>query len=740
MNIKTKKKKKENIKEEKEKTPLLPEGIKRIIIGTLLLLIALIVGLGFCGVAGRGGEIFNSVFEKLFGRVKIIVPFLFFLSALVYFKTKYENFIIPLFVSLFVILTGFSGIVANLDCKINGECKIMGEGTLPGLGGFWGKIINNPLSEGIGDIATRIVFLVVIIMGSLIITNLINNEFSISEFFKELFSRSYDIETPSTVRKIFLSSEEKQEKKKEEIKEKKDKEEKKEVFEMKKKGENLRLIPPLELLHNGDEEPDPGDTKRNAFIIKKTFSDFDIAVSMGEINVGPTVTQYTLKPAEGVKLSRITSLSDDLALSLAMHPIRTEAPIPGKSLVGVEVPNRKRAQITLGSLIKRKEYFDTNALTFAVGLDVSGRPIYADLAKMPHMLVAGSTGSGKTIFLNTLLISLLYKNSPDDLRLILVDPKRVEFSLYANIPHLLTPIIYDAEKTTAALSWMIGEMERRFKVLASVGSRNISGYHDLCKKNDQLESMPYIVLIVDELADLMATKGNEMEGGIVRIAQMARAVGIHLVLATQRPSVEVITGLIKANITARASFRVASQVDSRTILDMAGAEKLLGSGDMLFLSTESPKPKRAQSPFISEQEAKGIVSWLVENGMGEGNDPLAENMEEALEKSNQRAENFDVNEDEDVLYEDAKQVVMQAGKASASLLQRRLRVGYARAARLLDILESNGVVGPAEGAKPREVFEKSEEGIEFGEEENEIIEEETEEEVEEENNDPWEKI
>ncbi len=486
---------------------------------------------------------------------------------------------------------------------------------------------------------------------------------------------------------------------------------------MRTKEDKTKLVPPLGLLHDKNEESDPGDTRRNASIIKKTFSDFDIAVDMGEINVGPAVTQYTLKPAEGVKLSRITSLSDDLALSLAMHPVRTEAPIPGKSLVGIEVPNRKRAQITMGALIKTKDFFETNSLTFAVGKDVAGNPIFSDLAKMPHLLVAGSTGSGKTIFLNTLIISLLYKNSPEDLRLILVDPKRVEFSLYANLPHLLTPIIYDAEKTSNALAWLISEMERRFKVLSGVGSRNIGSYQALCKKDVKLEKMPYIALVVDELADLMANKGNEIEGGIVRIAQMARAVGIHLVLATQRPSVEVITGLIKANVPARASFRVASQVDSRTILDTAGAEKLLGSGDMLFLSTENSKPRRVQAPYMTEEEIKEIISWLKENATEKEDDPLSENLEESLQK-NEKKGDFGSEEDDDVLYNDAKDVVISSGKASASLLQRRLRVGYARAARLLDILEQRGVVGPAEGAKPRDVYGVEEEDIEKPEEEN----------------------
>lgn len=702
-------KKNKNNKERKgkedntEKKTLIPENIKRILIGMFLILLSLVTILGFCGIAGKGGEWANLLFELFFGKMKILVPLFFFLSALVYFRTTYENFLLPLLISLFAIITGFSGIIASVS-----NAGIMGEALNGRPGGWWGEMISSPLVEFVGFFATQAIFLVGVFTGAIILTNLVNSDFSISEFFRELFSREYDIE-PSTVKRIFISQEKKEEEKKEDKKEEK----KEEDGEIKRKGEKKKLLPPLELLHNGDEDPDPGDTRRNASIIKKTFGDFDIAVTMGEVNIGPSVTQYTLKPQEGVKLTRITSLSDDLALSLAMHPVRTEAPIPGKSLVGIEVPNRRRAQITLGTLVKKKEYFETSPLSFVVGKDVSGNPIYSDLAKMPHMLVAGSTGSGKTIFLNTLILSLLYKNSPDDLRIILVDPKRVEFSLYANLRHLLTPVIYDADKAANALGWLIGEMERRFKILAGVGSRNISSYREFCKKDAKLEQMPYIILIVDELADLMANKGNEIEGGIVRIAQMARAVGIHLVLATQRPSVEVITGLIKANITARVSFRVASQVDSRTILDTAGAEKLLGFGDMLFLSTENSKPRRIQAPFVSEEEAKGIVSWLKENDNNGGDDDLATNLEESLQKSEHKREGLDADEDDDALYEDAKQVVLAAGKASASLLQRRLRVGYARAARLLDILESRGIVGPAEGAKTREVYGMSEDQVDI---------------------------
>ncbi len=710
---KRKKEERKNTKNEEKKdknSSALTENVKKIGGGVILLLFSLIVLLGFFDIAGELGRWSNERFVFLFGKIKIFVPILLFFSGLVFLRTAYENFLLPLFFSFFAIITGFAGIAASVSKTEVGR-EMVGDNN---IAGWWGGAVSTPLVELVGFIATQIIFVLLIVAGTFIIAHLINKDFSASGYLKEMFSRNYDLE-PATVKKIFVTDEVNTEKEREETVKKEDtkikvksKKEEKEVSEkeVKKKAKDRQLIPPLDLLGNGDEDPDPGDTKRNSSVIKKTFGDFDINVTMSDINIGPAVTQYTLKPADGVKLSRITSLSDDLALALAMHPVRTEAPIPGKSLVGIEVPNRRRAQITLGTLVKKKDFFASSPLCFAVGKDVGGAPVYSDLAKMPHMLVAGSTGSGKTIFLNTFIVSLLYKNSPQDLRLILVDPKRVEFSLYANLPHLLTPIIYDADKATGALNWLIGEMERRFKVLAEVGCRNINTYREICDKSSELEKMPWIVLVVDELADLMANKGNEMEGGIVRIAQMARAVGIHLVLATQRPSVEVITGLIKANVPARVSFRVASQVDSRTILDTAGAEKLLGMGDMLLLSTENAKPKRIQAPFMSEEEAKGIVSWLKENRVEDEEDLLAENIEESLEKISQKSDNFEAGDDDDVLYEEARQIVITAKKASASLLQRRLRVGYARAARLLDILESRGVIGPAEGAKPREVYDR----------------------------------
>jgi S-DNA-T family DNA segregation ATPase FtsK/SpoIIIE len=482
----------------------------------------------------------------------------------------------------------------------------------------------------------------------------------------------------------------------------------------------LYQLPPTNLLESDREIPNSGDTRVNSTIIKKTLQNFDIQVEMSEINTGPTVTQYTLKPAEGVKLSKITTLSNDLSLALASHPIRIEAPIPGRSLVGIEVPNKIRAQVRMKNLIENPNFKNSlSNLIIVLGKDVSGLPIYADLARMPHLLVAGATGTGKTIFLNTLISSLLYKNSIETLKFILIDPKRVEFTTYNGLPHLLCPVIHDPQRSINALKWLTGEMERRFEVFAQAGARDIGSYNDLIGKDKNLELMPFIVLIVDELADLMAARGREIEAGIVRLAQMARAVGIHLVVATQRPSVEVITGLIKANITSRITFQVASQVDSRTVIDVAGAEKLLGLGDLLYISADTAKPKRIQGPYISEKELKKVVNYI-KSKFGEQKTEEDRTLEvellKELEKTTEASQNRTSEEysfGEDPLYEEARGVVFEARKASASLLQRRLRIGYARAARLIDILEERGVVGPSNGAKPRDVFlEETGEGIE----------------------------
>ena len=460
------------------------------------------------------------------------------------------------------------------------------------------------------------------------------------------------------------------------------------------------VAPSLDLLESTSTKADAGDVKNNAHIIQKTMESFGINVIMGEVNVGPTVTQYTFLPPAGVKLNKITGLDTNLALSLAAHPVRIEAPIPGKSAVGVELPNKAIATVRMRDVLSAPEIKDHKGpLTFALGRDVSGIPMSADLSTMPHMLIAGATGSGKSVMINALLTSLLYRNSPNDLKLILVDPKRVELSLYNGIPHLLTPVIVEPDKCISALKWAVAEMERRYKLLQSVGNRNITEYN----KAHADEAMPYIVIVIDEMADLMVLAAADVESLIVRLAQMARAIGIHLVLATQRPSVDVITGIIKANIPARLAFSVASQIDSRTILDQMGAEKLLGKGDMLFMSPDLMKPRRIQGVFLSEKEVKHVTDYLRTARPPEYNDEVLAQKVTIGGRSagGNGGEPGDIDDD---LFEEAAEAVIRANKASTSMLQRRLRVGYARAARLIDLLEEQGIVGPADGARPREVL------------------------------------
>lgn len=479
--------------------------------------------------------------------------------------------------------------------------------------------------------------------------------------------------------------------------------------------------PPLSLLAKNKGKPEVGDVKANANIIKRTLQNFGILVEMDEVAIGPTVTRYSMKPAEGVRLSKIVALQSNLELALAASPVRIEAPIPGKSLVGIEVPNIARTTLGMGPLLSEDEFANSEKpLMIALGRSITGQSHFADLAKMPHMLVAGTTGSGKSVTLNNFIVSLLYRCGPSTLRFIMVDPKRVELTLYNSIPHLLTPVITDAKKAILALKWLAKEMDRRYNVLEAEGVRDIASYHANVVKpalekaargksetdKPLPEGMPYIVLIIDELADIMSTYPRELEGGIVRLAQMSRAVGIHLILSTQRPSVKVITGLIKANVPARAAHQVASQIDSRTILDMGGAENLMGAGDMLFLSGEMSKPRRIQASYISEDEVKRVVSHIAKSH--EGILPNEINFEEATNGSRANDPLFASLEDsgddqDDELYPAAKKTVIEAGKASTSYLQRKLSIGYARAAKLMDILEEKGVIGPSDGAKPRSV-------------------------------------
>ncbi len=488
------------------------------------------------------------------------------------------------------------------------------------------------------------------------------------------------------------------------------------------------VAPPLSLLEKDRGKPETGDIKATANIIKRTLQNFGITVEMDEISIGPSVTRYALKPAEGIKLSRIVGLNNDLALALAAHPIRIEAPIPGKSLVGIEVPNTAKTTVGLGTLLGSSEFQGSEKpLMISLGKDIGGKALFANLAKSPHALIAGATGSGKSVTIHALITSLLYRNSPENLRFIMIDPKRVELTLYNKIPHLLTPVITDPKKAILSLKWAGKEMARRYDILEKSSVQNIESYHKtiLAPAMDKLknesdeetrtelasklpETMPYIVVVIDELADIMSTYPRELESGIVRLAQMSRAVGIHLIISTQRPSVNVITGLIKANVPTRVALQVASQIDSRTILDQPGAEKLLGAGDMLYLGGEMSKPVRLQSAFISEVEVKRVVKFLHEQYKDEIMSELNLGAP-APEAGSTTAFGGDMNLDsdsleEDDMYEPAREAVVSAGKASTSYIQRKLGIGYSRAAKLIDMLEERGIIGPANGSKPREII------------------------------------
>lgn len=688
---------------------------KKGVITIFLFLLAALSLLGLFDLSGEFGRVVVNILSLLFGGLKWIFPVLAIIFG--YFLLRPERYEVKIINSIggFLLVLGLTALWHLIRFNIYELQYAASQGL---GGGYVGLALSWPLLKLMGFWGSLSVSLAVFLIGALLTfeTTLYGMMWPIKlfSFLAVKIKEGYIILKEQTNFSSRSSQDDYEEEEDDEIDEEEEDDNEEEtkftsseisskedededghsgIAKPKKFGKKIEL--PLDLLISRGGKPTSGDIKANQEIIRQTLSHFGIETEMSHVNVGPTVTQYTFRPAEGVKLSRITNLNSDLALALAAHPIRIEAPIPGKSLVGIEVPNQMAARVTMNDLLSSKAFRSrNNNLSISLGKDVSGQSTFDRLDRLPHLLIAGATGSGKSVCINSIIISLLYQNSPDDLKFILVDPKRVELPVYNGIPYLLTPVITDVKKTINALKWTVVEMERRFELLSRVGKRNIAAYNA-----NGADKLPYIVFIVDELADLMATAAADVEAGIVRLAQMARAVGIHLILATQRPSVEVITGLIKANIPARVAFSVASLIDSRTILDASGAEKLVGRGDMLYLAPDISKPKRLQGVYLSDKEIKNVINYIKNQGS-------ADYINEVVERQSiggLAAGGFFDNEGDSLLGE-VKEIIAQSGKASASLLQRRLKIGYARAARILDILEEQGIIGPADGAKPREVF------------------------------------
>lgn len=688
---------------------------RRAIRAIAVLVVAIVSILSSVNLGGEVGEFLVSVYTLLFGKAYVVVLLGLLGLGIVYARFQKTSILSSQYLGMLLGLLGLFGFIhLFVPLSLATHIDASGKG-----GGYVGLLLGLPLRKIFGDIAAGVILIgatgagLVLIFGpSLLVVKKI---LAVKKLFSFLWQKlRTSLKTPlegtSAYRELEIDEELEGAvfvRKEIEGEEGKRGEEKPLAGEA-QKGYQEALLPgstrkrywkkvdlPLELLTARQEKPTSGDIAEKQEIIQKTLANFGIEVEMGEVSVGPTVTQYTLRPAEGVKLSQITTLANDIALAVASHPIRIEAPIPGKSLVGIEVPNQKVAVVALKEVLSSEEFTRRRSnLAIALGKDVAGNPWIADLGAMPHLLIAGATGSGKSVMINSLIISLLYQNQPDDLKLILIDPKRVEMTSYNDVPHLLCPVIIEIDKTINALKWVVGEMDRRFRELAHAGKRNIEVYN-----LGKIEKMPYLVVVIDELADLMSVAAGEVEAAIIRLAQMARAVGIHLVVATQRPSVDIITGLIKANITSRIAFSVASIVDSRTILDTGGAEKLLGRGDMLYLSAALSKPKRLQGVYVTDEEIERVTGYLKESwGEPEYEEEVVEKIEEGYGGI------FGESQFEDSLLPSARELVIQTQQASASFLQRRLAVGYSRAARLLDLLEREGVIGPPDGSKPRKVL------------------------------------
>jgi S-DNA-T family DNA segregation ATPase FtsK/SpoIIIE len=688
--------------------PLLGDDVRQSVMAIALAAIGAVIALAFFGLAGGFGMWLDGFLAAGLGIARIVVPVVFFLLAVdVVFRDK--QLITFGGVSAFALfLVALNGILNMLFAG-----GATGGDALKSAGGVIGLLVSTYLVGALGGFAAFIVALALLLVSCVLlfkvsVKSLVTMPLSVfGGFTKKDDGEAGEEDVPFDERRKLEEEQEVDDVEADDgLEEVEDEDTEEEPREKKRPmvyngntehvmttRERRTIEIPLELLEVKSSESKSGDLERGTELIIKTLHQFGIDVEVEEVRVGPTVTQYALKPPAGIKLARIVALQNDLALALAAHPIRIEAPIPGKSLVGIEVPNQTIGRVSLRELLESKEFkHRKSSFSVPLGKDITGATQMMMVERAPHMLVAGATGSGKSVCLNDIIISLLYQNGPDDLKFIMVDPKRVELSVYAGIPHLLIPPIVKADEAINALKWAVREMERRLDHLSKFGSKDIDSYNAKSK-----ERMPRIIIVIDELADLMSQNKRDVETVIVRIAQMARAAGIHLILATQRPSVDVITGTIKANIPTRLAFAVASQVDSKTILDVAGADKLLGRGDMLISTPELSKPKRAQGAYVAESEIERVVAFLKEESEPDYNYQITESGTGAGGVSLDPA-------DTDTLLDDAIEIAIDAGKVSTSFLQRRMKIGYSRAARIVDLMEKLGIVGPADGAKPREVL------------------------------------
>ena len=713
----------------------LPAGFWSQVGAVMLILLSLLLVVSWFGVGGPVLQWIDMATIKTIGYTAYALPILLIYLAVETFRAEENQ--LPAVVKFAAILeiVWFSGLFG-----------LMKTASHPNSGGFVGDILNTATLKMVDSAIAVIIYLVLAFITVLFITQ--TSPFTVfSKLWEMIKSNTKEDDNNRSVMKKASIAQPAEEEKKTDLGEIKlnagvpiidtAKEKKsllKKVDKPERVNEEQALVatrdpnweaPSLDLLEKNESGADAGDTRQNAQIIHDTLAEFNIEAAMGDINVGPKVTQYTLRPPSGVKLTRITALETNIALNLAAQSLRIEAPIPGQRAVGIEVPNRKAAEVRLRSMLSSKQWAAArDPLSFGIGKDISGQVVVGELGKMPHLLIAGQTGSGKSVMINTLLCSLLYRNSPSDMKLILVDPKQVEMAPYADIPHLLTPVINEPEKTISALKWAVNEMERRYKLLAGEKIRNIKEYNKrlqsrakkiaIADENGNVQehedgSMPYIVIVVDEMSDLMMMAKKDVETLIVRLAQKSRAVGIHLVLATQRPSVNVITGLIKANVPARIAFTVASQVDSITILDQSGAEKLLGQGDMLFYVTSMSKPRRIQGAWVTDDEVNKIADHLRMQMAPQYNDEV---VAQPVQLDGKGGVVMDLSEGGDDKFKDAVRVVVERRKASTSMLQTRLGIGYQRAARIIEEMEERGIIGPQNGSKPRDVLISSPEELE----------------------------